>query len=77
MINGELHFVAKDVAVALEYSTSSTQQISNLISHVPEECKGINKINTLGGNQEMWFLTENGLYEVLMQSRKLIAKQLG
>lgn len=25
--------------------------------------------------QEMWFLTENGLYEVLMQSRKPIAKQ--
>ena len=25
--------------------------------------------------QEMWFLTEDGLYEVLMQSRKPIAKQ--
>ncbi|WP_187127188.1 BRO-N domain-containing protein [Clostridium tetani] len=26
--------------------------------------------------QEMWFLTEDGLYEVLMQSRKPIAKPL-
>lgn len=33
-----------------------------------------NIITTLGGNQEMWFLTEDGLYEVLMQSRKPIAK---
>ena len=27
-----------------------------------------------GQNREMWFLTEDGLYEVLMQSRKPIAK---
>lgn len=30
---------------------------------------------TSGGDQEAWFLTEYGLYEVLMQSRKPIAKQ--
>lgn len=30
---------------------------------------------TPGGNQQVWFLTEGGLYEVLMQSRKPIAKQ--
>lgn len=30
----------------------------------------------LGGRQgETWFLTEDGLYEVFMQSRKPIAKQ--
>lgn len=28
-----------------------------------------------GGNQQVWFLTEDGLYEVLMQSRKPIAKE--
>ena len=28
----------------------------------------------LGGVQEMWFLTEDGVYEVLMQSRKPMAK---
>lgn len=32
-------------------------------------------ILTSGQNREMWFLTEDGLYEVLMQSRKPIAKQ--
>lgn len=30
-------------------------------------------ISKVGSNT--WFLTENGLYEVLMQSRKPIAKQ--
>lgn len=29
----------------------------------------------LGGNQEAWFLTENGVYEVLMLSRKPVAKE--
>ena len=33
-----------------------------------------NIVPTLGGNQEMWFLTENGVYEVLMLSRKPISK---
>lgn len=28
-----------------------------------------------GQNREVWMLTENGLYEVLMQSRKPIAKE--
>ena len=28
-----------------------------------------------GQNREAWFLTENGLYEVLMQSRKPLAKE--
>lgn len=29
-----------------------------------------------GQNREMWLLTEDGVYEVLMQSRKPIAKQM-
>lgn len=28
-----------------------------------------------GGNQQVWFLTEDGLYKILMQSRKPIARQ--
>lgn len=31
-------------------------------------------IGGLQANTEYWFLTEDGLYEVLMQSRKPIAK---
>lgn len=31
--------------------------------------------NNVCGGQNAWFLTKNGLYEALMQSRKPIAKQ--
>ena len=33
-----------------------------------------NSTGVLQNNTEMWFLTEQGLYEVLFQSRKPIAK---
>ena len=35
---------------------------------VDEDEKVVNNVYTLGGNQKAWFLTEDGLYEVLMQS---------
>ena len=65
-------FLAKEVAEWIDYDVSS---INKMISNVDEDEKVRNIIPTLGGNQEMWFLTEDGLYEVLMQSRKPIAKQ--
>ena len=46
-----------------------------MLKSVDEDEKVVNIAYTLGGNQEQWFLTEDGLYEVLMQSRKPIAKQ--
>lgn len=63
-------FLAKDVANWIEHS-----DVSKMIKSVDEDEKVKNIVRTLGGNQEMWFLTEDGLYEVLMQSRKPIAKQ--
>jgi Prophage antirepressor len=65
-------FLAKDVAEWIEYDTSS---IHKMLATVEEVEKVRNIIPTLGGNQEAWLLTEEGLYEVLMQSRKPIAKQ--
>lgn len=65
-------FLAKDVAVWIDYSISN---VSKLVNMVDDEEKVRNITTTLGGNQEAWFLTEDGLYEVLMQSRKPIAKQ--
>ena len=65
-------FLAKEVANWIDYSESN---VSKLVAIVDEDEKVRNIITTLGGNQETWFLTENGLYEVLMQSRKPIAKQ--
>lgn len=45
-----------------------------MLNTVDENEKVVNNVYTLGGVQESWFLTEDGLYEVLMQSRKPIAK---
>ncbi|HFU4054889.1 TPA: phage antirepressor [Streptococcus suis] len=63
-------FLAKDVADWIEHSKSSV-----MIDTVDDDEKLRETIFTSGQNREMWFLTENGLYEVLMQSRKPIAKQ--
>ena len=60
-------FLAKDVAEWIEYDLSS---INKLVQNVDDEEKVRSIIPTLGGEQEMWMLTEGGVYEVLMQSRK-------
>lgn len=63
-------FLAKDVAAWIERS-----DVSMMMRNVDEEEKVTSIVFTPGGNQNAWFLTEDGLYEVLMQSRKLQAKQ--
>ncbi len=63
-------FLAKDVAEWIEHSKSSI-----MIDTVDEDEKLRETIFTSGQNREVWFLTENGLYEVLMQSRKPLAKE--
>ena len=63
-------FLAKDVADWIGHSNSRS-----MIDSVDEDEKVVRNVYTLGGNQETWMLTENGLYEVLMQSRKKIAKE--
>lgn len=63
-------FLAKDVASWIEHSKTSI-----MLNSIDEEEKLRETIFTSGQNREMWFLTEDGLYEVLMQSRKKIAKQ--
>ena len=68
-------FLAKDVANWIEHSNQRM-----MLKAIDEDEKVKYKYpvnNPYGGLQieEQWFLTENGLYEVLMQSRKPIAKQ--
>ena len=62
-------FLAKDVASWIEHNKSS-----EMILNVDEDEKLKAIISHSGQKREMWFLTEDGLYEVLMQSRKPIAK---
>lgn len=63
-------FLAKEVAEWIEHSNPRV-----MLQTVDEDEKVVNNVYTPGGNQEAWFLTEDGVYEVLMQSRKPIAKQ--
>lgn len=68
-------FLAKDVAEWIDYGFDSkgNRDTNGMLRTIDEEEKekNINPIN----NRVSWFLTEDGLYEVLMQSRKPIAKQ--
>lgn len=66
MVDGEPWVVAKDVADALGYSRFD----SNLLLNVPDEWKGTKRIRTLGGEQEMLCLSEQGLYFFLGRSDK-------
>lgn len=61
-------FKAKDVASLLQLTN-----VSDMISRV--ESEEVTKLNLGSLQGETWFLSEDGLYEVLMQSRKPIAKQ--
>mgnify|MGYP002602500309 FL=1 len=63
-------FLAKDVANWIEH-----KNITHMMNTVDEDEKLTYTICNSGQGREMWFLTEDGLYEVLMQSRKSIAKQ--
>ena len=70
-------FLAKDIAEWIDYAKTGngSYDINKMLKTIDDEEKLIRKIFVSGQNREMWFLTEDGLYEVLMQSRKPIAKK--
>lgn len=70
-------FLAKEVAECIDYAKTSQgyYDVSRMVGTVDEEEKHLRTIFVDGRNYEMWFLTEDGLYEVLFQSRKPIAKE--
>ena len=63
-------FLAKDVASWIGHS-----DVSTMMRVVDEDEKVTNNVCTPGGIQMCLMVTENGLYEILMMSRKAIAKQ--
>jgi len=63
-------FLAKDVAEWIEHSNST-----EMLRGIDDVEKLNSTILSAGQNREVTFLTEDGLYEVLMQSRKPIARQ--
>jgi prophage antirepressor-like protein len=71
-------FLAKDVAEWIEYNQTKEgwYDVSAMLRTIDDNEK--QKIRTTINNpsgSDLWFLTEDGLYEVLMQSRKPIAKE--
>lgn len=78
-------FLAVDVAKLIDYSVGNTSHMLNTIDE--DEKKLINTRCIIGfnsrssntsisrGNPEKWFLTEYGFYEVMMQSRKPMARR--
>lgn len=64
-------FLASDVAEWIEHS-----QTSKMVKSVEDDEKLMGTLFLSGQNRDVWFLTEDGLYEVCMQSRKPIAKQM-
>lgn len=62
-------FLAKDVAEWIGHT-----DLSRMVGLVEDDEKLKRTMYVSGQNREYWFLTEHGLYEILMQSRKSIAK---
>jgi len=63
-------FKADEVAKWIEHSN-----VSKMLESVDDNEKIKLEVGTLTNGYSAWFLTEDGLYEVLMQSRKPIAKK--
>lgn len=64
-------FLASDVADWIEHS-----QTSKMVKSVDDDERLMGTLFLSGQNRDAWFLTEDGLYEVCMQSRKPIAKKM-
>ena len=65
-------FLARDVAEWIDYDKSS---VHKMLANVDEDEKVRKFVPTLGGKQAQWMLTEDGLYETLMLSKKGQAKR--
>ena len=70
-IDGEPYFVGKDVASILGYK----EPRSAVSKKVDEEDRGVSKIATPSGTQEMTVINESGLYSLILSSKLPSAKK--
>lgn len=70
-VNDELYFVGKDVADILGYKRTADA----IREHVDVEDKGVGKIQTPGGMQNVTIINESGLYSLIFSSKLESAKQ--
>lgn len=68
-IDGEVWFVAKDIADILEI-----EDATHAIRGLDNDEKGLRKMEPPGGMQDMTIISEAGLYTLLMRSNKEEAK---
>lgn len=69
MRDGEPWFIASDICAALNHSN-----VSQVINRLYEDEKGIQTVDTLGGEQSTLIISESGLYSLILTSRKPEAK---
>jgi prophage antirepressor-like protein len=69
VLDGEVWFVASDVAKALGYTHAP-----HMLRVLDEDEKGVQIVDTLGGPQELGIISESGLYHAVLKSRKPEAK---
>ncbi|MFG5862699.1 BRO-N domain-containing protein [Metapseudomonas sp. CR1201] len=70
LIGDQPWFVAADISAALEYRTAG-----DLARNLDDDEKGIHRMSTPGGAQEMLVINESGLYSAILRSRKAEAKR--
>lgn len=70
-IDGEPWFVGKDVAAALGYANPTKAAREK----VYQEDRGVSKIDTPSGTQQMTIINESGLYSLILSSKLPSAKE--
>ncbi|MDH2435592.1 Bro-N domain-containing protein [Pokkaliibacter sp. MBI-7] len=68
--NGQVWFIAGDVAAALEY-----RMASDMTRSLDDDEKGTQIVRTPSGDQEILIINESGLYSAILRSRKPEAKR--
>ena len=68
--DGEWWAVAKDVAKALGYSHTPS-----MVRMLDDEEKGVHNLHTPGGKQKMTIISETGIYEAILNSRRPEARE--
>lgn len=70
--DGNVYFVGKDAALMLGY----TNPQKAVRTHVEEEDRGVNEMDTPSGRQQVTIINESGLYSLILSSKLPEARQL-
>lgn len=71
LIDEQPWFVGRDIATVLGYSNPAKA----VRTHVDEEDKGVNEMDTPGGKQKIIIINESGLYSLILHSKLPNAKK--